>query len=103
MKIELELPDWVDEKHIYIMAGLEMVAYKHIKQPMKIKVSRCSMCGKCCEDLNNQSDFPPVIDGRCVYLKKDGDKKVCSLGVSRPLSCCFANLRETKGCTEKYD
>jgi len=28
MKIEIELPDWCDERHIYVVAVTELVAYK---------------------------------------------------------------------------
>ena len=110
MKIELDLPDWVDTKHIYVMAGIELVAYKHWKKPWKIKTSRCNMCGKCCESFPKNASkvpYPPNINGVCVYLKKDGDKKYCSLGINRPFKCCV--VPSPKGipeCTEvlkKYE
>ena len=90
MKIEMELPDWVEGKHIYIMAGIELVAYKYLNQPWKMKSSRCSMCGKCCEKNG------------CKYLINDGDKKICSLGSGRPFSCSVG-ITDLDNCTEKYD
>ena len=89
MKIDLELPAWTDERNIYVMAGLELVARRHKDGPWEIKTSRCNMCGKCCADLGRGHPFP-VIDGQCVHLKKEpGDNQLwlCGLGENRPFGC----------------
>lgn len=49
MKIELDLPEWTEERHIRIFAGLEEVARKLHGKPLEIKVARCSQCGECCK------------------------------------------------------
>lgn len=90
MKINLEIPDWVDGKHLYIMAGIELVAYRFLDGKWRVKTSRCSMCGKCCKRLN------------CEHLKMDGDKYICDHGLARPFSCCVG-IVQPEGCTEKYD
>lgn len=102
IKIELELPDWVEGKHIYIMAGIELAAYKHLNKPWKVKTGKCNMCGKCCEDITGK--FPPSKEGTCIYLENDGkDKKRCSLAINRPFRCCIGTSNNVKECTEKYD
>jgi len=106
MKIELELPDWVEERHLYIMAGIETVAYKYLDQPWKIKTGRCKSCGKCCMnfDVNDSSFKDKVVDGHCIYLKNYGATWVCDLGSARPWDCCTVirpqNLSE---CTEQFE
>lgn len=90
MKIELDLPDWAADRHIYVLAGIELVAYKFLDGEWHIKTGRCSMCGKCCERL------------KCKHLKKDGEKKICDRGLGRPFSCCVGVV-QPDGCTEKYD
>lgn len=82
MKIEIEIPDWAEEKHIYVMAGIEMVAYKKVGEKWHVKVRRCAKCGKCCQG--------------CEHLKH----KECSLGIKRPFLCCITNGKEY--CQEQY-
>ena len=83
MKIEINLPEWVEEKHIYIMAGIELVAKKYLGQLWEIKTSRCISCGKCCGD--------------CKHLKNNQ----CSLALERPFRCCITNGKEY--CKEKFN
>ena len=86
MRIELELPEWTEERHIYVMAGIELVAYKYLNQPWKVKTGRCNMCGKCCSSFRNDSET--IINGTCINLVNDGPKRICKLGVNRPWNCC---------------
>ena len=106
IKIELELPDWVEGKHIYIMAGIELAAYKHLNKPWKVKTGRCNMCGKCCMNFKRDRDtFPRIKDGKCEFLIPDGkDKKVCGLRFNRPWVCSVATRPENvPECTEKFE
>lgn len=76
MKIELELPDWIDVKTIRIFAGIEEVAKKQACENWNVKTSRCNLCGTCCGDC-----------GHLVY--SEGDKGfLCLLGFKRPFNCC---------------
>ena len=88
MEVNLTLPKWTKDKHIYVLAGMELVAYKLLDQPWKLKTSRCNMCGACCKG--------------CEHLKKNGDKLICDLGSERPFCCCIS-VPERPDCTEKYD
>lgn len=105
MKIELEIPDWVEGKHLYLLAGQELVAYKYLDVPWQIKDGRCNMCGKCCESFpKNRTDNrePKSINGRCVHLQDNEDgTKTCSLGIYRPYKCVIA-LNNEKECTETW-
>jgi hypothetical protein len=103
MKIEIEIPDWCDERAIRIMAGIELVAYKMPFEKWKIKVSRCNMCGKCCMTSN----IPyPLVDGKCIHLKKrpgNNDRWECFLRIQRPFGCCVATPQNIPECTVKYE
>ena len=109
MKINIDIPDWAEDKHIYIMAGIELIAYKYVNQEWKIKITRCNQCGLCCRGMNpDDENFPEVNEkGTCIYLKKDGkDKEVCSLGINRPFKCCIGRGRDILPdnlCSEEYD
>lgn len=110
MKVELELPDWVDERHIFIVAGIEMVAYNlYGERKWYIKTGKCNMCGKCCNMPNGKYfPYPRTKDGDCVHLKKSvrGDYGECSLGTRRPWECC-TDLTQRKNdrpyCTVEYE
>jgi len=95
VKIVLEIPQWAEERHIFITAGIELVAFKQVGEELKVKTSRCSMCGKCCETVYKE--------GPCQHLEPEGDKKVCGLGFSRPWRCCVSHNLTTPGCTEEFE
>ena len=95
MKIELELPEWTDERNIYIMAGIELAAYKNRGGKWLVKTERCNQCGKCCMNLRLEHPFP-VIDGRCAHLEKEPGKAPkyrCALGLQRPFGCCVGTFQ----------
>jgi len=102
-----DLPEWTEERHLYVMAGLELVAYKRQGEEWKVKTSRCSMCGTCCENIGKYPGtefFPINKDGSCGHLKSDGNKRVCGLGLSRPFSCSVGlGLNRHKGSTERFE
>lgn len=106
MKIEIEIPDWTDERVIQIFAGMERIAYKYPwEDSFKIKTSRCNQCGKCCENLDSKHFFS-VINGRCIYLEREpgnNNKWVCSLNVGRPYTCCIYKSKNILKCTEQYE
>lgn len=93
-KIVVDLPDWVfkEERGIYILAGIEQVAYKMPwEDDWHVKTSRCSKCGKCCKAIE------------CEFLENN----LCSKGLERPFICCIAENKEPKrtkfGCTVRFD
>ncbi len=99
MKIELNIPDWVDEEKrgIWIMAGVEPVAYKMPwNDNWYIKVSRCSSCGKCCLGIRGSL----TRDKSCQFLN---DENTCSKGVERPWVCCVNHPKNKSYCTVKYE
>jgi len=89
-KIIVDLPAWAEERLIYILAGVEMFAYKYPNQPLMVKTQQCNMCGLCCMNLD-ATHFFEVVDGKCEYLEKEvgpNERWLCSLGVYRPHACC---------------
>jgi len=108
MKIQLEIPDDVFEelsyRNLYLIAGIEPIAFKNRDDKWKIKTSACSMYGKCCKKLKEGFTFP-IVNEQCVYLQNPagfGDKWICSLGLNRPIGCSIANFT-TDYCTVKYE
>jgi len=68
MRIEIELPDWVDERHIYIMAGVELAAYKEAQETTwHVKTKRCVQCGRCCLNLP-KGQYILDENGDCINL-----------------------------------
>ena len=108
MKIALDIPDNLFKdmasRTIRIFAGTDMIAYKYTGRNWKVKISACSMCGKCCMNLPADDNFPAVKDGRCIYLKNDGDKWICGLGIFwRPFGCGASDRSDPNDyCTVKY-
>lgn len=104
MRIELDLPDWVDERNIHIFAGIEEVARKHKDAPWEIKISRCSMCGRCCRKLPRSFPFR-LENGSCKYLIKEvgnNDRWLCGLKTQRPHGCGAAQPSSISECTVEY-
>lgn len=103
MKIELELPEWTEERTIRVMAGIELVAYKLPQGKWQMKVSQCNMCGKCC--MTPKIPYP-LVDGKCIHLKKrpgNNDRWECFLRIQRPFGCCVGIPQNIPECTEKYE
>lgn len=89
MKIEIEIPDWVeDEKQVlYLFAGKELIGRRTVGLPWQTKTARCNNCGLCCQNLSPDWIMGVTEEGLCVHLKQKGDKFVCDMGMYRPLSC----------------
>lgn len=95
-RITLDLPDWAQERHIYVMAGIELLAYKpYGKDIIYTKTARCNLCGWCCANPPPGA-VPQGPDGACIYLETIGQAKECSLGVARPWHCCWSDPVLTK-------
>jgi len=89
-KITIELPEWAEKRHIYIMAGIEELAVKKAySNELLIKTVQCNHCGECCKNIDRPETFPfPVVDGHCAYLKIYTDGKTdCGRGIAMPFSC----------------
>ena len=106
MRITLDLPDWAQERHIFIMAGIELLAYKlYGEEVIQVKKVRCNLCGACCMNLNKHCPLPINADGNCLYLAGElGGKRECTLGLERPYSCSIGMHRRgrTPNCCIEY-
>jgi hypothetical protein len=109
MKIELELPEWCDERHIYILAGIEMAAFKlYGEQNFRVKTGRCSQCGQCCERVPFNFYFEAKENGDCQHLLRHSPKHTeCGLRIGRPISCCTGmqhkGMEDHPACTVSYE
>lgn len=106
MKIELELPDWCEERNIYIMAGIELAAYRDADGKWHVKTGRCNMCGQCCTNFKvvYRKTFPPIVNLHCLYLERIGNDFRCALGINRPFKCSVAPVpKHIPDCTERFE
>ena len=88
MRVELDLPDWVDERHIRIMAGVELVAQKLAQNDYwQVKETRCNRCGKCCMGFKPGKHIYPVVNGRCIHLKERNGKFECAIALYQSRAC----------------
>lgn len=89
MKVEIDLPNWVEKRTIYIFAGIEVIAKKLHEQPWQIKTERCSYCGKCCMNVpDNWSMGKNKETGHCAHLIFRANQWLCGLKANCPFSCC---------------
>jgi len=99
MRIELELPDWVNAENLYLITRNELIAKKMSGQSWEIKTTRCNKCGHCCEiHPKVGAYFPLKENGECIHLRREGRKKMCYLGMEKPLACV---LGEPEGMEHK--
>lgn len=131
VKIELEVPDWVIGKHIYLFAGTELLATKEFRReknrvngkieikeyylPIKIKADqsmRCNGCGDCCSTGGAFASKEIIDEMRkrlsdYVYSNEGNcvffdDEIGCIMKGSIPFSCAKSNCEGwTENCTEK--
>lgn len=89
MKITIEIPDWAKDRHIYILAGIESLAFKSaFENEVWVKETTCNFCGACCQNLPHSKSAQPLDEnGNCTNLVKYGDRYECSLGMHRPFGC----------------
>jgi hypothetical protein len=89
MKIELELPEWVDPNAtLILLADQELVAFKTPNEELKVKKERCVQCGECCLDTpDGHTPFGSDDEDKCNALKKEGDKWLCTAGAKKPFRC----------------
>lgn len=108
VKIELDLPDWVDARNIRVFAGIEEVARRMKRREYwEIKTARCSICGECCKHTN--AEWPrgaTEIDGKwvCNFLAepKAGEAR-CALLKQRPFMCCATDHAGEDYCSVKWE
>lgn len=102
MKIEIEIPDWVTERRLLILAGTELVAKKEPWDDFwEVKNDRCNLCGACCMTFkpnSNQTPYGVDEEGKCKALVKYGDTWECSAGTKRPYECLFDPKDEPDCC-----
>ncbi len=102
MKITIEIPKWAEKRNISVFAGTEVIALKEVNKKIKLKITPCSKCGKCCEKL--KFHHFPIDNGRCVYLKPYGtEQQICSLGFARPFSCCSSIDSKVDECSVRWE
>jgi hypothetical protein len=98
----LQLPDWVDERHIRIFAGIEEVARKLHGKSWQIKIGRCNLCGKCCMSVpdNWRKGIDPKT-GWCKHLVFYANEYRC--GIDRPFFCCAGDYAGEDYCSVKWE
>ena len=106
-KITIEIPEWAENRNINILAGIELLARKPgTENKLYVKVVNCNWCGKCCMNLDSDRHPFPVIDGRCIHLKRrpgKEEKYLCGLGTFRPYNCCVSDPTYMEECVIKHE
>ena len=122
MKIELEIPDWAGQSALYLLSGIELVAYKRVERKnWVIKTDRCKTakgtnCGTCCQEhtpLSLAKILQVEHNAPCIFVGKDKSKPEfgrCLLGLERPFICCVSGgdpvshiVRNPPDCTESFE
>jgi len=99
MKITVDIPSFAKNRVIHVLAGIERIAYIDPKdRKLRVKVSRCSQCGKCCQKM------------KCEQLEKEPGNndfwrcgKAIGYGLMRPYLCCVSEPKNIPECTSKYE
>ena len=108
MKLIVDLPDWCDERHIYVFAGIELAAYKQYGESwIRVKTERCNQCGRCCQDELWAAEFDKQ-KGECLHMEHLGEEHRCNLAVMRPFSCSVGDPMTIpegpwKACSIRFD
>lgn len=90
-KITITIPEWAEKRHIYIFAGIDLLAFQEFPRDyINIKTVPCSMCGECCNAF------------KCEQIEIYGREQRCALGLQRPFSCSTADpMTVTDGFSDK--
>jgi hypothetical protein len=97
MRVEIDLPDWVDERHLRLFAGVELVAVKLVNESdFRVKDVRCNWCGKCCMNLGDRMNWPVDENGTCKHLRRVAEGWECSIYINAPRGCHHDPIRELK-------
>jgi len=100
MKVNLDLPKWVEERHIRVFAGIEEVAKKLKGKHWQVKTSRCNMCGECCKDVSDNWRFGRATNGWCLKLVYYANEYRC--GIDRPFTCCAGDQAGEDYCSVEW-
>lgn len=112
MKIEVDLPERVEGRHIYILAGTELIAcskpviFDGEWDEIIVKTTPCQRCGECCKSMHPNDALADLgyynpETGWCRFLRMDGDKYDCAIQSYKPLSCALGEMTHPK-CKVKY-
>jgi MinD superfamily P-loop ATPase len=103
MKVTLELPDWVEESRLMILAGVELVATKVPWENFwKVKNTRCDLCGQCCM-TKPYNPWGVDEEGKCLMLRRQTDGTwECSAGLLKPYQC-LKDPNDEPECCITYD
>ena len=73
--ITIEVPDWGEERRVYIFLGRECYALSEADGTLYVKTERCNRCGKCCRNPGLQ--FPK-------YIPEGEDQEYCAYCIRMP-------------------
>jgi|OpeIllAssembly_1097287.scaffolds.fasta_scaffold962687_2 hypothetical protein len=111
MKITVEIPEWAQERDIYILAGFELLAAKKAgSKKLLVKKVRCNGCGNCCKVFTKDGSFRfPTKDNHCAHLQiyADGKTECGNPQGTRPAACIVGdpvldNWSDKEGCVIEY-
>jgi len=102
------IPEWAEERNLYIMAGIEkLTEYNRVADELTVKVIRCNRCGECCKiDKGGIYDRYGYRgeDGYCKYLTRypDGTTE-CTAACMKPFVCAQGTPESVSECVIKFE
>lgn len=106
--MQLEIPDWVIERRVYIFLGRECwMVYEPDENQWYIKTERCNKCGKCCRDVpDDWQHGVQEIDGirYCAGIREAGGEWWCE-AKNAPFGCSKDKPRKIPhpDCVMRYE
>lgn len=106
MKIEIEIPEWAQDRNILVLAGFEFIGCIPLKKGNSnylMKTERCGRCGECCKMpyLANLK-LPLKENGECEFLTQEDGLFSCGLGSTKPLACVCGEPK-APGCKTNWE
>lgn len=104
MRLVIDIPDWAEPCHLYVMAGIEPIAMKLAGEDfIRVKTVRCCKCGECCINLTRHWEQTDA-EGTCSHLDTIGQEKECGMGAYRPFPCSIGLQEKGRypSCTVEY-
>jgi len=106
-----ELPDWTDERNIYVQAGLE-TCLKRENGIWYIKTGKCATavfaqlgqgqpCGECCKRVPPTWKLGRTEEGYCIHYRGGANMNTCAVGW--PYGCVTGDHADEAYCKVRWE
>ena len=102
--MKIDLPDWTENRNIYVFSNFELAARKMVGKKWEIKTVRCIHCGNCCKNLDDghkrKGILPITAEGDCANLEQRKNGWWCKYHI--PISCLTSNPSPERNCPMEW-